>query len=719
MGSQLPKIAALLDGLDVGRDRHCLPALVLLTAFLPLAARAAGLPVQGNSTPAPVAAAEPLPTASPLLSQGSSPANRQPLPPNPAVPAPTVPGVGSFPASVTPAGQPAKGSPQLSSGDPAQQPLPLAPKVKGERPKANPRLLAPAATKPPLGDTLLLSPNPLALPVKPSQVRITELRPLGLREAVTLAEVNNPNLKAVSSLVDQAQSRLRAEIALWYPQVTLNASSFPAFTDGSSYSSRVFQNGSLVNTAFSAATNGTQTLPPVAPQLSFLGQFPYNIAATPTPFFPLFNPQGDFSFQRQGISATSVWRMATNLEVSWALIDPARTPRIAAARDDLEDRKNSYLIALRDLRLQVAQAYFDLQRADEKVQVGQESVRASLVSLRDARARFQAGVATKLEVLEAETQLARNQQSTTDALRDQSIARRAIAQLLSLPQDVTPTAKEPARVIGTWQPSLQESIVAAYAFREELDQLLLKISRANNLANASLAAIQPVLRIVNNLNYARNNGYEFSSQPDASEFGWGLDNTIGLRLNWTLFDGGRATAQYREQKQAAQQNRFLFAQQRDRIRFEVEQSFYQMEAANRNITTTARQVLSASESLRLARLRFQAGVTTQREVVDNQRDLTQAQVFYTDAIASYNLSLAELSRRTGLDQVVFCKQPQLPARKPTVEGIGDVPIEPMPLAPACKAQSRSALGYFDLGSPTAPPASDEGTRPARPQASAP
>jgi OMF family outer membrane factor len=212
------------------------------------------------------------------------------------------------------------------------------------------------------------------------------------------------------------------------------------------------------------------------------------------------------------------------------------------------------------------------------------------------------------------------------------------------------------------------------------------------------------LRIVNTVNYARSNGYEQAGQPDASDFGWGLDNTIGLRLSWNLFDGGRAAALYREQKQAAQQNRFLFAQQRDRIRFEVEQSFYQMEAANRNITTTARQVLSASESLRLARLRFQAGVTTQREVVDNQRDLTQAQVFYTDAIATYNLSLAELSRRTGLDQVVFCKQPQLPARKPTIDGIGDVPIEPTPLAPACKAQSRSAVGYLDFGSSTAPAA---------------
>jgi OMF family outer membrane factor len=87
-------------------------------------------------------------------------------------------------------------------------------------------------------------------------------------------------------------------------------------------------------------------------------------------------------------------------------------------------------------------------------------------------------------------------------------------------------------------------------------------------------------------------------------------------------------------------------------------------------------------------------------------------VFYTDAIAIYNSSLAELSRRTGLDQVVFCKQPQLPAKKPSIEGIGDVPIEPTPLAPACKAQSRSALGYLDFGAPTAAPAAGAASPPA-------
>jgi len=84
--------------------------------------------------------------------------------------------------------------------------------------------------------------------------------------------------------------------------------------------------------------------------------------------------------------------MGGALTAQWDLINPQRVPQIAAARDQFEKAKNQYLIALRELRLQAAQAYFELQLSDDTVRIGQESVRASLVSLRDARARFQAGV---------------------------------------------------------------------------------------------------------------------------------------------------------------------------------------------------------------------------------------------------------------------------------------------------------------------------------------
>ena len=75
----------------------------------------------------------------------------------------------------------------------------------------------------------------------------------------------------------------------------------------------------------------------------------------------------------------------------------------------------------------------------------------------------------------------------TTNLRDQDEQRRNLARVLDLPQDVTPTAATPARPLGLWEPSLQESIVAAYNYSEELDQLILDISINNSQANASLA----------------------------------------------------------------------------------------------------------------------------------------------------------------------------------------------------------------------------------------
>jgi OMF family outer membrane factor len=506
--------------------------------------------------------------------------------------------------------------------------MPLAPQVKGARPRVNTKVLAPAATSLAPGLENLAAPPSLGLPVKPSQVRIQELRPISMRQAENLAEVNNPSLKAVASQVEQAQSALRAQIALWYPTLSLTAT-LPSYRGGES--SNADRNTPLRRTT------------------------------------------------------ESIWQMDAALQAAWRLIDPSRTPRIASARDQFEKAKNQYLIALRELRLQVAQTYLDLQQADDGVRIGQESVRASLVSLRDAKARFQAGVATKLEVLQAETQLARDQQVLTGFLSSQSITRRVLASQLDLPQTITPTASDPSLVLGVWRPSLQESIVAAYAFREELDQALLDISIANSNANVQLADSQPFLSIVNSLRTTRFNGYQAQSlgQDLSGSYGWTFDNSVALDFRWNLFDGGAARASYRQNKQLAQENVFRFAERRDAIRRDVEESFYELEKNNRNITTTAQEVLSARESLRLARLRFQAGVTTQREVVDTQRDLTQAEVRYSSAISDYNKRLVELQRRTGLDQIASCALPTLPVNKPV--GSAAIPVEPSPLIPGCQA----------------------------------
>ena len=508
-----------------------------------------------------------------------------------------------------------------------QATLPDAIDLKGARPKADPSVLAPAVDAlPPSLESLVASP-PLALPEEQAQVRTHQLRPITLEEAIQLAEFNSPKLKAAASQVDQAKSSLRAAIAAWYPTVDLSASGLPEY--------------------FQSYTNR--------------------------------NPDfGSDTYARQ-------WRVNGALSVRWDLINPTRVPQIAAARDRYERAGDSYLIALRDIRLQAQTSYFTLQKADEGVRIGQASVKASLVSYRDARARFNAGVNTKLDVLEAETQLARDRNLLTSNLRLQDEQRHLLARVLDLPQDVIPTAATPLRPMGLWDSSLQESIVSAYNSREELDQLILDISINNSQANASLAAVQPVLSFVNSTTAYRSEGQSAKaslSEIDMGDFINGFQNSTALTASWRLFDGGRARAEYQRSKQVAQQTRFDFANLRNQIRFEVEQSFFGLRAAIQTIDTTAAEVLAARESLRLSQLRVQAGVGVQREVVNTQRDLTQAELKYANAVNDYNTNLAQLQRRTGLDALTACNAMSLAGTKPEPDQ-EPIPIEPTPLKTAC------------------------------------
>jgi len=556
-----------------------------------------------------------------------------------------------------------------------QTTLPDAIDQKGGRPQADPSVLPPAATELPAGLQPLAAPPTLALPNQPAQVRIHELRPLTLEEALQLAEVNSPRLKAVASQVDQAKSSLRAAISLWYPTIDLQANGLPDY-----FKSYTYRNPDFVPDRIVQKKTG-QVNPFTGEDITI----------------PVRKKGKNELYGRQ-------WQTNLTVQVGWDIIDPARVPQIAAARDNYERVRAAYLIALRQLRLDVSQRYFLLQESDEGVRIGQDSVRASLVSLRDARARYNAGVNTKVEVLEAETQLARDRSLLTDRLADQATARRRLANQLDLPQDITPTAATPAIPLGLWEPSLQESIIAAYNYREELDQLILDISIDNSQANAALAAVQPVLSFVNSTTTFRTDGQTNRTSLgaiDMDDFRWGVQNTTALTASWRLFDGGRARADYRRLKQAAEESAYNFAQTRDAIRFEVEESFIGLRASIQSIETMSSEVLSARETLRLSQLRVQAGVATQREVVDAQRDLTNAELRYVSAIRDYNIQLAELRRYTGLDALIACPAANRPADKPAREGT-DIPIEPRPLNTACPTALASATAGGSESQPVQP-----------------
>ena len=442
----------------------------------------------------------------------------------------------------------------------------------------------------------LNSPEDLFRPSRPREVLVKTYKNVNLNQLETILINNNRTIKIYLEKVDQAKSILKSSLSSWYPTLSLTANGLPKY-----FSSKNYNESNLIKD-----------------------------------------------------TTSKQWSSSINAQIKWDLINPARVPEIASARDSFEKSKYTYSIILRDLKLEAKKRYFNLQKTNEEIKVANKSIESSTVGLRDAEIRFESGIGTKLEVLEAKTQLARDQQLLNTKVAEQKIGQRALAEILNLHEDVTPLIGSQTKLIGIWDTTLEESIIAAYNMREELNNILLDISISNNDANSALAAGKPKISIVNTFTSTFNKGELNQISPNINNESSSFSNTIGLNASWYIFDGGNSKSLYKFNKSKSEEAKLNFSKKRAQIRKEVEEVFFKLESAKLNISASYSGVLSSRESLRLAKLRYKSGIATQREVVNNQRDLTDSNVRYIVAITNYNILLAELSRKTGLDNIKPC-----------------------------------------------------------------
>jgi OMF family outer membrane factor len=115
-------------------------------------------------------------------------------------------------------------------------------------------------------------------------------------------------------------------------------------------------------------------------------------------------------------------------------------------------------------------------------------------------------------------------------------------------------------------------------------------------------------------------------------------------MGLTIFDGGASRASAAQQSISAAISETQFANFKNLIRFQVERSYYTLQSAFENIQTNQVAVQQATEGLRLARLRFQAGVGTQLEVSNAETSLTRSQTNLLSATIDYNRALVALQR---------------------------------------------------------------------------
>ena len=336
-----------------------------------------------------------------------------------------------------------------------------------------------------------------------------------------------------------------------------------------------------------------------------------------------------------GVDSEAQSSMSGTLRVSLTLYDGDRRGRRQSSERDVSAAELQLEAATKDIRLSTAEAYYDLQRADTQVLVAEAGLMESQASLSDAVALLEVGLGTHFEVLQAQTRVANNQEQV---LRQQDLrdtARFALSSLLNFDETVVVASIDPIVPQGNWSLSLEETLVEAFNNRPEFEVLKQQIASRQSLASARLARTRPSFDVFASYDYLDDFDDRFSITDGY---------TIGGNFNWTIFDGGTERARAREQTAIARQLAASFEQLRNDIRRDVESSFFSLDNSRTRIDVAKQALDSAREQLRLARLRFQAGLGTQTDVIQAEDALTVARGGLAEAITAYNINLARLER---------------------------------------------------------------------------
>ncbi|MBE9161443.1 MULTISPECIES: TolC family protein [Microcoleaceae] len=529
---------------------------------------------------------------------------------------PTKPEQASKPQQAAPASPATQSAQKAQSGTPAntvsQQPIPSgpnsvpAPNLPAPTPRGTPIESFPPVTPKGILETnppasLEPNPNPLLFPTKPEDVRIEQTESITLQQAIDIARRNSQTLQIAEKQLEQSRAAVREQQAALFPDLTfqMNASRQVSASGQIGVQSRLRRNETLP---------ANQQLPANSPEFDNFGSTSLN----------------------------------NSLQLSYDLdIFGRRNANIRAAREQLRFRELDLERQAEQLRFDTAEAYYNLQNSDGQVAIRQASVRNAQQSLRDAEALERAGVGTRFAVLQAQANLANEQQQLSVARRDQRVAQRRLAELLNISQSANLTAADPVEQAGSWRLSLEESIVQAIKNRPELEQQLVQRDISKQQRRSIRAGGLPQVSVSGSYNFQ---GVTSDNPDPFSTRGWASGYALQANLTWNIFDGGavRSRIQQRDADIAIAESRF--DQLRNQVRREVEQAYFGLESSFENIETSEAGVLQSREALRLARLRFQAGVGTQTDVIQAETDLTRAERNRLSAIVTYNLGLSSLQR---------------------------------------------------------------------------
>lgn len=292
-------------------------------------------------------------------------------------------------------------------------------------------------------------------------------------------------------------------------------------------------------------------------------------------------------------------------------------------------------------------AYYDWLRARGGASVAEQGLELARGHLVDVRHAFQAGTASKADVLGVEAQVAKAELMVESARNFAHITEERLRVLMhdtsNRPYAVGENLESEV-VFAEKLGSLEALREEAMSKRLEVKMIEESVGALREKAKVDRAGVWPRLDAFANATYANPNQRIF---PQTSR--WDFTWEAGVQLTWSpneAFASGAMGAQASAEAAGleAQKSALL-----DGIRMEVLQAAQAVREAEVAIDTTARGLSAAEESYRVRRELFRNGRATSVELTDAETELFRARLAALHARVDLRTAKARLEHAVGRD----------------------------------------------------------------------
>lgn len=328
-----------------------------------------------------------------------------------------------------------------------------------------------------------------------------------------------------------------------------------------------------------------------------------------------------------------------DLEASQALYDAATRREVNQAEREIDQESLVVQAAEQQLFFDVANAYFDILRANDILAARRAQERAIERQLEQARDQFEVGLIAITDVDEAEASYDQARAERIVARSDLMVSFEALERITgeryesidALAEDMPIEPPEPAGRAQWVELALSTSpIIQGAEMGVEVSRAALEISRAQRL---------PMVEAFAN--------YQYADSDSESVSGYDSTSQIGVRASVPLYTGGSTSAQIRQSTYSLEASQYdAEAQRRDTI-----QQVRSLHTRVRNDVSTVearrQSIVSNRSALEATRAGYEVGTRNIVDVLTAERNLYDAVSALAEARYDYVLNKLALSQQAG------------------------------------------------------------------------